>query len=315
MKKKMTAEEKQKAEEQRSLSEETRARAELESTKELVASLERLTEEVASLKLQLNAIKRRYSSKIGIFFAVPGILSLVFSVVANSQVLAFIGLGLTFWGALFFLVIPSTYVRGSLLGLTADTLYSTIDRIAKDMDCKGKGLYIPPYPKGVYLPGHLEGLKETVVFLSAKAESGLPSIEELAGSKFITNKPRGVCLIPPGSGLVEQFEKTLRVDLSRMSLEDLCGSLPSLILEDFQLASEVVMRVETGQVYLKLSDSVFKSLYREDGLRSVRLLGCPLVSAVACAVARSSGKPTWIESVNVSPDTQTIEVSYRLKED
>ena len=304
----MTHQEKQGAEEPAG------ANAELESTKQLTATLDQLQKEVASLKSQLEATNRKSSSRIGIVFAVPGILSLAFSVITASQVLAFIGLGLTFWGALFFLVRPIAYVRGSLLGITAVTLYSTIDRIIKDLNYEGKGLYVPPYPRDAYLPEHLKGLKESIVFISADADSGPPSVEEIASSRFMTKKPRGICITAPGSGLVDQFEKMLRTDLTKMNLEDLCASLPQIILENFQLAKEIEMKTEDHRVILKTSDSVFKNLYLEEGPRSVRLLGCPLVSAVASALGKTTGKATLIESINTSPDVQTIEVSYGFKE-
>ncbi len=304
----MTHQEKQGAEEPAG------ANAELESTKQLTATLDQLQKEVASLKSQLEATNRKSSSRIGIVFAVPGILSLAFSVITASQVLAFIGLGLTFWGALFFLVRPIAYVRGNLLGITAVTLYSTIDRIIKDLNYEGKGLYVPPYPRDAYLPEHLKGLKESIVFISADADSGPPSVEEIASSRFMTKKPRGICITAPGSGLVDQFEKMLRTDLTKMNLEDLCASLPQIILENFQLAKEIEMKTEDHRVILKTSDSVFKNLYLEEGPRSVRLLGCPLVSAVASALGKTTGKATLIESINTSPDVQTIEVSYGFKE-
>ncbi|MGB8781186.1 MAG: hypothetical protein WCD81_11145 [Candidatus Bathyarchaeia archaeon] len=304
----MTHQEKQGAEEPAG------ANAELESTKQLTATLDQLQKEVASLKSQLEATNRKSSSRIGIVFAVPGILSLAFSVITASQVLAFIGLGLTFWGALFLLVRPIAYVRGSLLGITAVTLYSTIDRIIKDLNYEGKGLYVPPYPRDAYLPEHLKGLKESIVFISADADSGPPSVEEIASSRFMTKKPRGICITAPGSGLVDQFEKMLRTDLTKMNLEDLCASLPQIILENFQLAKEIEMKTEDHRVILKTSDSVFKNLYLEEGPRSVRLLGCPLVSAVASALGKTTGKATLIESINTSPDVQTIEVSYGFKE-
>jgi hypothetical protein len=308
MKNKMTSQQKQDSERGTSVP------AELEEAKQLASTVENLQTEVADLKRQLQTLNRKSATRIGIVFAVPGILALGFSVVTASQVLAFIGLGLTFWAALFFLVRPIAYVRGSILGMTAVTLYSTIDRMVKDLGYKGTGLYIPPYPRDLYLPEHLKGLKEAIVFIPAEADSGPPSVEEIASSKFMTKKPRGICITAPGSSLVDQFEKMLRTDITKMSLEDLCASLPQVILENFQLAKEIEMKTEDHRVTMKTSESVFKNLYYEQGPRSVRLLGCPLASAVASALGRNTGKATFIETINTSPDAQTIEVSYGFKE-
>lgn len=245
---------------------------------------------------------------------IPGISSLALSIITESQILAFVGLGLTFWGALFFLVRPVAYVRGNLLNITAVTMYSTIDKIVKDLNYKGRGTYIPPYPKEVYLPEHLKGLKETIAFISADASAGTPSIEELASGKFITKNPKGICLIPPGSSLLDHFEMTTRAKLVKMNLEEMCLTLPQLIVENFRLAKEIEMKTEDNRVYLKMTDSIYKNLYLEQSLKSVRILGCPLASAIASAIAKTSGKPVTIQSTKISTDAQSIEISFHLAE-
>jgi hypothetical protein len=287
---------------------------ELAATKYLVKTLERMQAEIESLKLEIRSLKRIPSGKIGIAFMVPGVLALVFSILSNSNILAFVGLGLTFWGALFFFVRPIRYVESSLLDSTAISTYTTIDRIVKDLKFEGKSYYIPPYPKEVYLPEYLKGLKETVVFISAD-DSGMPSVEELAKSKFLLQNPNGICVTPPGLGLLAQFEKELKRDVTGLQLNELCENLPHLIVEDLQLAKDVEIKEEDNNVYLKIFDSTYKGIYTMDeNLRSVHFLGCPLVSAIACAIAKATGKIVTIQKDALSLDSQTIEVWYRFVE-
>jgi len=251
-----------------------------------------------------------------------GALSLILSIInprapfitENTQILVFIGLGLVFWGVLFFLVRPIHYVKSSLLEATAISFYTTIDRIKKDMKYKSKSYYIPPYPKEVYIPEHLKGLKEMIVFVSANDETDLPSIEEIAESRFMLENPKGMIVTPPGLGLVEQFEKELRGNLTKIDLEDLCEVLPKIILEDLQLAEEVVMEAEENQVQLTITDSIYKALYYEADLQSVHFLGSPLVSAIACAIAITTGKTVTIQESKMDLDIETIDVSYRIIE-
>ena len=253
------------------------------------------------------------SVKIGVAFLLPGVLSLILSIFFSSQILAFVGLGLTFWGALFLLIRPMRYVEGSLLGSTTTSLYSTIDRLIKDYGYKGDGYYIPPYPKDVYLPDHLKGLKDTVIFVSATNDTNMPSIEQLAEGKFLLENPKGALVIPPGSGLLSQIEKASNIDFAKTQLNELCEILPRFILENFGLAKEMEMAPGDGQVYLKTLDSLYKNLYsRESNLKSIGLIGCPLVSAVACAIAKASGKAVTIQKQKVSPDGSEIEVWYRI---
>ncbi len=288
--------------------------AELSTTQYLIETIKQLQTEVENLKLETRNLRRISSSKISIAFIVPGALALIFSIRNDSPVLAFIGLGLTFWGALFFFIRPIRYVQSSLLDSTAISTYTTIDRILKDLKFKGKSYYIPPYPKEVYLPEYLKGLKETVVFISADS-GGIPSIEELAKGKFLLEDPDGICIAPPGLGLLALFEKELRKDATKIELNELCESLPSLILENFQLAKETQMRTEENQIYLKIFDSIYKNLYsKEENLKSVHFLGCPLVSAIACAITKTTGKIVTIHKNEISPDGQTIEVWYSFIE-
>jgi hypothetical protein len=286
--------------------------SELTTTQYLVETIKQLQMENENLKLELRKVRGIPSGKIGLAFIVPGTLALIFSVMNYSNILAFIGLGLTFWGALFFFVRPVRYVKSSLLDSAATSIYTTIDRIINDLKFKGKSYYIPPYPKEVYLPEHLKGLKEPVVFISADT-GGMPSIEELAKSKFLLENPKGICIAPPGLGLLTQFEKELRKDITKLQLSELCESLPPIIVENLQLAKELELASEDNQVSLTIFDSTYKNLYTaEEKLKSIHYLGCPIVSAIACTIAKATGKMITIQKDSISPDGQTIKVWYSI---
>lgn len=288
---------------------------ELSRTQNLVETIQQMQSQIDKLKLQLRKTQQIPSVKIGTIFLVPGVLALIFSILHSSPVLAFIGLTLTFWGFLFFFITPIRYVKSSLLDSAAASAYSTINRIIKDLDYKGRGYYIPPYPKDVYLPGHLKGLKEMIAFISAQTSPEMPSMQEIAQSKFLLKNPQGICVTPPGLGLLNQFEDEFRTDMAKLELTELCQTLPTLILEDFPLAKEIQIHPQQGQVYLKITDSIYKNLYsQKEKLESIHLLGSPLVSAIACSIAKSTGKIVTIHKQEISPDGQTIQVWYHFLE-
>jgi len=288
--------------------------SEITTTQYLIETIKQLQADNENLKLELKKARGIPSGKIGLALLIPGVLALIFSIINSSNILAFIGLGLTFWGALFFFVRPVRYVQSSLLDSTATSTYTTIDRIVRDLKFKGKSYYIPPYPKEVYLPEYLKGLKEPVVFMSADT-GGVPSIEELAKSKFLLQNPNGICIAPPGLGLSTQFEKELRKDITQLQIGELCESLPPLIVENLRLAKEVEIKVEENQIHAKIFDSAYKNLYTtEENLKSVHTLGCPLVSAIACAIAKATGKMITLQKDSMSADGQTLEVWYGFME-
>lgn len=284
------------------------------TTEYLIETIKQLQTDIENLKLRLQQARKIPSGKIGLAFIIPGVISIIFSILNNSTILAFIGLSLTFWGALFFFISPVRYVQSSLLDSTAISTYTTIDRIVKDLKFKGKSYYIPPYPKEVYLPEYLKGLKETVVFISADT-GGMPSIEELAKSKFLLQNPNGICIAPPGLGLLTRFEKELRKDITELKPDELCENLPQLIVENLQLAKEMEMKTENNRFHVRIIDSTYKNLYTtEENLKSIHYLGCPLVSAIACAIAKATGKIVTIQKDNISPEGEIIEVWYRQVE-
>jgi hypothetical protein len=186
--------------------------------------------------------------------------------------------------------------------------YATVDRIIKDLKPKGKSHYVPPYPEESYFPEHLKGLKDMVVFIPQNSESVIPSIEEIAKGKFMLENPEGISLSPPGVALLTQFEKQMGTDITKLELTELCESLSRLILEQFQLAKEIEIKPEENGVHIRITDSIYAHLYNDEHLKSVHLLGCPLVSAIACAVAKTTGKVVTIQKDKVLPENQMIEV-------
>jgi len=97
--------------------------------KHLIEMLQRVQSENELLKQELLKSRHIPSGKIGFVLFIAGALSLLGSLIASSTTLAFIGLGLTFWGALFLFTRPIKFVMGSLLDWTAISSYTTIDRM------------------------------------------------------------------------------------------------------------------------------------------------------------------------------------------
>ncbi|XHH10067.1 MAG: hypothetical protein ACFCUE_05395 [Candidatus Bathyarchaeia archaeon] len=255
------------------------------------------------------------SAKLWMIFIIVGAALLATSIIAELQIIALIGLGILFWGALFLFLNPARHVDAHLLYSTSLASYSTVDRIIADFDYKGKGYHIPSYPKDVYLPEHLKGLKDVLVFISSQETREMPPVEELAESKFLLKDSKGVLIAPPGLGLLDEMESKLHVDLTKTGLAELCEMLPPFLLDNFEIAKDLTLNVKGNSVNLRLTNSIFKNLYgAAKHSKSVSILGCPLASAVACALAKSSGKPVVIQRYRISLDGMTVEVQFNIAE-
>jgi len=239
--------------------------------------------------------KNNSAKGIASTFLALGIGLLAFAMIFNQQIAAFIGLGLTFWGAVFLVTRTGTFVDGSLLDSSARSSYTTLDRMITDLKYNGQSYYIPAYPQDVALPDYLKNLKEPVTFISESFD-GKPSLDELAQGKFISTRSHGLFITSPGAGILTQIERQLQLDLSKINLTELTEILPKILTENLSLAKNADLVLTSNGAHFKASSIVYNSLYDpESRPKSVSLLGCPVVSAVASALAKTSGKTVIIQ--------------------
>ena len=241
----------------------------------------------------------------GVFLAL-GVALLALAILFDLQIAAFIGLGLTFWGAIFALTRTGKYVESSLLDGTAKSGYSTIERMINDLKFNAQGFYIPAYPKDVVLPEYLKNLKEPVVYIAENFD-GKPSVDELASGKFLSAKTQGIFVTSPGSGIMAQIEKQLQMDISKVTLQELTELLPKCLTEILNLAKNAEMTLLPNGASFKASGILYESFYKpENSLKSVSVLSCPVVSSVASALAKGSGKTVVIKEQILSPGNRGV---------
>ena len=275
---------------------------------------------------------KRNSFRIAVSFLASGIALFILSVFFSSQIICIIGLGLVFWGALFLLMTPLKYVEGNFLITSTLPAYMTLDRMLKDLNPKNEAYNIPSCPRNVYLPEHLQGLKETVTFIPAKQSTDAAEIKEpedvagtdflfenpkellisIAKDRFLIENPKGLLITSPGIGLLDKIEQKRKTDLTKIPLNELDELLPSLFSELF-LTKEIKMTTNENNVTLSIHDSLYKNLYsKEYNLKSINLIGCPIVNAVACAIAESTGKPTLIQEIKTAHEGKTITATLKI---
>lgn len=263
----------------------------------------------------LNKSRGIPSNAIAFGLLAVGIVLLLISVLNSLTTVAFVGLCVTFWGILFLFARSTKFVKSNLLGATAHSFYTTIDRMVDDFNYSGKAFYVPSYPQEAYLPEYMKGLKESVLFISAKDETSMPNIEELAKKRFVVKNPEGICITPPGFRLLNLFEKELKMNFSTLDSEGLYDSLQIIILKNLELAKSFEIETEKELIHAKIGGSVYMDLYsNQQNLRSVRFVGDPLVSAVASAIAKKTGKLVTIAKSEFSVNLKTIDVWYQTVE-
>jgi len=265
--------------------------------------------------MKMNTRKTKLDSLlIAILFLAIGIVLFNISVFSNSLVICFIALGLVFWGALFLLITPQKNVEGSFLVTSALPSYMTVDRMLKDLKTKNEAYNIPSYTRDVSLPEKLEGLKQMVTFIPMENTAGLVEIEDIAKGRFLTETPKGLLITPPGASILDKIEEKNKEDLTKIPFNELNETLPYL-LSSLYLTKDIKMTTNENEATIEIDGSLYKNLYSQEyNLKSIYILGCPLVSAAACAIAKSTGKPTMIQKIETTPNGKTITATFKIVE-
>ena len=255
-----------------------------------------------------------------------GLIALAASIVYESYILAFIGLGLTLWGPLLLYMSMEKYVKQTLLDSTILPSLADLDQILTELEYQGKGIYLPPK--------YFKDFETSKTFIPKSKNTNLPTPEKIRKQedKIFLKNPEAALISPPGLSLSKLFEKTLGTSFTTVDLEYLRQNLPKLFIEDLEIAEDLEIGIKYGKVSTKMTNSVppiktkydtiqvritnsvYQDMCRETGkLSRIRdAIGCPICSAIACALAKATGKPVIIEKTEVTEDGKTIETNFRL---
>lgn len=268
-----------------------------------MSNLETMLREVSAEKP-----RRKPQEVIGYTLLFLGIVAIVLSFIWTSFLLAFIGLGLTFWSVLLAFLKTTKYVKADVFEMTPISSLKSVDQIIQHFNCKGRGVYLPKR--------YLKESKGGIVFVPLKDEMVIPPVEEVAEEKVLLENPRGICLTPSGLSLVNLFERKLRTDFSKVDVDYLVAKLPKLFIEDLEIAEDFEMNYVKDMVHVRITGSIYENMCREvrNLLNVCRCIGCPLCSSIACSLAKSTGKPIVIEKSSLSKKGKVIQAYYRIIE-
>jgi len=236
-----------------------------------------------------------------------GLLMLVASAFASLTTFALIGTSLIFWGSFLHYVRPSRYVKIELLTSFQSPL-ETINRIIEKTKHEGKGIYLPPKS--------LKDINASIVLVPKKPITRLPQLDEVSEDRLLSNDAQGLYLTPPGLSLCVLFEKTMDTKFTLIRLRSLQEKVRKLFTEDLEIAEDLNISMENDAITVKIERSIFADLCRETAkLEKIHnSIGCPLCSAIACALAKTTGKAITIESEEQGADGKTT-TRYKMLEE
>jgi hypothetical protein len=269
----------------------------------LIPKLEGLKKTRATAGVQIPKHRHRSSAAlVGYGLAGIGGLSLILSVVFTSTVLAFIGLGLAFWGALLMFIRPRHYVRSDLMDSTALSSLTTIDRMITSLGYTQKGVYIP-----------VNNPEKAVVFIPSQPLKKIPKLEQVEKQTFLKD-PEGIAMVPPGLALANLFERELKVKYGDLTLQEMSERLPKLLIEDLEMVQDCTIKIDGDNVKFTFVESIYSEFCTKlrDSTKVCSTLGCPMCSAMACVLAQVSHRPVEFDKDKYTTDGGTVESSYHI---
>jgi hypothetical protein len=239
-----------------------------------------------------------------------GVVALVFSISYSSSILALIGLGLVFWGAILLYIEPGEYVKAGLFDSTTIALLESLDSIIREGSYKGEAIYLPPR--------YLKDFESSKVYLS-KEKRPLPSPEQIRQKEElpVSFHSDDALLNPPGAELARLFERSIGTSFTKVDLRFLENSLPTIVIDKLEIAGTLRIYVKRDRIEVDMENPIYKDIFKQISKLPdvVESLGDPISSAIACALAKATGKPVKIAQYEINEDGETVSVVYLLIEE
>lgn len=265
--------------------------------------IEQLEKDKQELLKQIRKLKRKPKGRIGYLLLTIGIILLTLATYYSHNVSAFIGIALTFWGALLLYIRPTRFIRKEVLDATIRPLES-YHRLIEELGYEGTPQHISP--------STLWGLRNTIIYIPKSDNTPKPTNEQLSNYQALIENPKAIKITPPGQNLSRLIEDELKTNFSTVDLEYLQYNLEKALVEGLEIAEAFQMEHMESTVHTEIKGAIFYEAIREQ-IESKKLqTGDPLNSAIACIIARSTRKPVVIENIQIDPKEKTIKTDYKL---
>lgn len=234
-----------------------------------------------------------------------GVVSVVFSFLYTSTYAAVLGVTMVFWSAIFLYLTPTKYVPLTLLNAAEVSAITNLEKIFSEADLNEKGRYLPPK--------YSRDFETILLFIPKNSQQTFLKRYEVTGDST-NSREEFMFVTPPGLALSNLFEKELGVLFATHDIDFVQQKLPKLLVEDMELAQTADLKVQNDVIVLELKGNLLAGLCRETRKlpRTHNIVGCLLSSAVACVLAKASGKVVTIQKDELSEDDKITRLEYRL---
>jgi len=204
-----------------------------------------------------------------------------------------IGLGLMLCGIIVGYITSQELIKRNILTTQQQATYNYLQGKIKEKDFK----------KAIYLPKKMDEKDYTTLILENKTKKAKTSKNILIGK---------IKILPPGNELAHLIEKNLNTNFAKVNLKYLEEKLPKVITENLELSTEFKMNNQQENITLEFENSIFSNnQFNNRFFETIKNFGCPLSSAMASAIATSTGKQTIIQEYKIDSENKITTVTYK----
>jgi hypothetical protein len=235
-----------------------------------------------------------------------GVLLVVISIFYTSSFLAILGTSIIFWGAILVYITPTKHVPLALLNVATISPTTNIERILAEANLTEQGLYLPPR--------FIQDPESSIVFIPEHPGQPLPKLEDIEEEKLFPNRRNSVFITPPGLALSKLFEKEIKISFTKVDLNFVQQKLSKLLVKDMELVDTAELQIQNDIITIVLTGNVLNEICQETKklTKTHKQVGCLLSSAIACVLAKASGKVITIYEDEQSPDGKTTRIKYKI---
>jgi hypothetical protein len=107
------------------------------------------------------------------------------------------------------------------------------------------------------------------------------------------------------------------MSFTEMNLDALKKKLPLLLIEDLEIAEDVEIKSQGNIITIEATNYIFNKLCDETRKleKTHATVGCVFSSALACAIAKATGKPVAIQKEELVNDGKTNRIEFHTLEE
>jgi hypothetical protein len=229
---------------------------------------------------------------------------LAISYLTSSEILTFIGLGLTLWGLLLFYISQPKSIPSKVFSVLSFSMLRSIDAIVDEF-YHGKSVVH-------FYHANRNGLAQGYIYFVQKPIGAVHNYAQLTNQEISQNDLNVTFIPSPSQGLLDLLERELNVNLAKVDYPFLERRLPDILVEELKLVDYFLIEANDDTFAIRFSGEPSAHLCRLINEKSKigYRIGCPVCSVLALVLSKSTGRPIRIKQTIPEGDDSTIRTVY-----